>query len=76
MDRESKASSIPKVTTDEVVRLKKKLYMDMQDAFNKTGKTLSQLFRVIDTDHSNAIGPDELLQMFRNMQFKVSQSQS
>lgn len=76
MDRESKASSIPKVITDEVVRLKKKLYMDMQDAFNKTGKTLSQLFRVIDTDHSNAIGPDELLQMFRNMQFKVSQSQS
>ena len=41
MDRESKASSIPKVITDEVVRLKKKLYMDMQDAFNKTGQTLS-----------------------------------
>ena len=41
MDRESKVSSIPKVITDEVVRLKKKLYMDMQDAFNKTGKTLS-----------------------------------
>lgn len=46
----------------------------MQDAFNKTGKTLGELFRVADNDNSNSISCSELKAVFDKMRFKEATS--
>ena len=76
MDRERTVQAMPKVVSDNTIRLKKKLYTQMDEAFTKTGKKISDLFRIVDSDNSNSIGPQELQSMFAQMHFSVTQTQS
>lgn len=64
MDRERNVQAAPKVVSDNTIRLKKKLYTQMDEAFSKTGKKITDLFRIVDSDNSNSIGPEELQSMF------------
>jgi hypothetical protein len=70
LDRRASVKRIAKVSSDHTIRLKKKFFMDMQDAFAKTGKTLPELFRVADGDHSSSITYVELKDLFDKMRFK------
>ena len=49
---------------DEVLRLKKRIYMEMHTAFTKTGKSLKNLFDRVDIDNSNQIDMEEFKGMF------------
>jgi hypothetical protein len=50
------------------VRLKKKIYTTIQQALERTGRTINELFKKIDFDKSNSIQSAELHQMFKDMQ--------
>ncbi len=76
IDREAKVSSAPKVISDDTVRLKKKIYTTIQQALDKTGRTINELFKKIDFDKSNTIQSAELHQMFKDMQQQVTLKQS
>lgn len=60
MDRETKVSAIQKVISDDTIRKKKDLYMKIRQALNQTGRSLGEIFRKIDSDHSNSISSEEL----------------
>ena len=55
IDREAKVSAAPKAISDDTVRLKKKIYTTIQQALDKTGRTINELFKKIDFDKSNTI---------------------
>jgi hypothetical protein len=44
---------------EEILRLKKRIYMEMNAAFKQAGKSLKALFSKIDIDDSNKIELDE-----------------
>ena len=58
---------------DDVLRLKKRIFMEMQGAFNKSGKSLKNLFDRVDVDQSNQIEFDEFKLMFEKMGVKLTE---
>jgi hypothetical protein len=49
---------------EEILRLKKRIYMEMNTQFKQAGKSLKALFSKIDIDDSNKIEADEFQSMF------------
>jgi Ca2+-binding EF-hand superfamily protein len=49
---------------DDVLRLKKRIYVEMNKAFTSTGKSLKNLFDRVDIDNSNQIEFEEFKGMF------------
>ena len=43
---------------------KKKLFTELDIAFRQTGRSISELFKKVDTDGSHEIGADEFFKMF------------
>lgn len=55
------------MVSDRVVTLKKNLYTDLNLALKSTNRTVHELFRKIDSDHSQKIGVDEVYKLFMDM---------
>ena len=64
MNREEEVKKAPKISSDETIRLKKKLFTELDLAFRQTGRCISELFKKVDTDGSHEIGADEFFKMF------------
>jgi len=54
------------------LRLKKKIFMEMDKAFKQSGKTLKNLFDRVDIDNSNQIDQLEFKAMFQKMDLKLT----
>ena len=55
MNREEEVKKAPKISSDETIRLKKKLFTELDIAFRQTGRSISELFKKVDTDGSHEI---------------------
>ena len=53
--------------SDDVIRLKKRVFEEVNLQLKKNGKTLESFFKRADLDNSNSIGIDEFRNLFRNM---------
>ncbi len=53
--------------SDDVIRLKKRVFEEVNLALKKQGKTLESFFNRADLDNSNEITIDEFRTLFRNM---------
>ncbi len=67
-----KSRKAQKRIPDEVLRLKKRIYDKMNQAFIASGKNLKNLFDKVDLDQSNQIELDEFKNMFRSMKVEAS----
>lgn len=53
--------------SDDVIRLKKRVFEEINLALKKNGKSLESFFSSADLDNSNEITIDEFRTLFRNM---------
>jgi Ca2+-binding EF-hand superfamily protein len=57
---------------EPILRLKKRIYMEINNAFKQSGKTLRSLFSAVDVDQSNEIELDEFRAMYDKMGLKLT----
>lgn len=65
--RESRVKEGVKVVDDETIRMKRRIFMQIQQAMSKHGRTLADLFAKVDSDRSATIEVDEFAKMLGNM---------
>lgn len=62
--------------TENVLRLKKRAYEEIESAVSSSGRTLRDVFRRVDADQGGSIDSKELYQMFMDMGIRVSAADS
>lgn len=72
---ENKAKQPYNRIPDDVLRTKKKIFMEMDKAFSQSGKSLKNLFDTIDSDKSNQIDMSEFKRMFELMRIKLTEKE-
>jgi len=71
-EREHKYVKIP----EEIIRLKKDIYMTISKALQQTGKSLKGIFAKVDSDQSDEIDLIEFKSMFEKMKLKLTHLQA
>ena len=61
---------------DEVLRVKKRIFAEIDTALKKGGKTLKDLFARVDVDHSNEIDLAEFRAMFQKMNLNLTEAEA
>jgi Ca2+-binding EF-hand superfamily protein len=70
--RMKKGNAVAYRIPDDVIRLKKRIYEEMQKALSKKGMKIDAVFRTADRSKDGAIDMSELRRMFGEMQVKLT----
>jgi EF hand len=61
--------------SDDVIRLKKRVFEEVNVALKKNGKTLESFFMRADLDGNNEITIDEFRTLFKNMKITLIEAE-
>lgn len=73
--RMKKGGAVAYRIPDDVIRLKKRIYEEMQRALGKKGQKIDVIFRVMDRSKDGVVDPTELKRIFTDMQVKLTETE-